>query len=263
MEITARVWEGTDYVPQVFDSWAADPGALFEVAELGGFVVALHRLRLIAPGLGFYEGLRVAEEHRRQGIARAMVGHALEEAREQGVREVRLITGNQAAIRLFESEGFRPLSHSVAWLAGRLEGAELPRLASPAEASGLFAAIRADPSFAAYGGVNTNWNEVLDLDEELLRRLAEAGLVRSAAGARAVALVEPDAVKRLGVSYVSGSGGALQDLLMGLRFEADSHGMDGVRLWAPVENPAAGELGEVGYDLARGYFERYAYARTV
>ena len=50
---------------------------------------------------------------------------------------------------------------------------------------------------------------------------------------------------------------------LGLRFEADSHGMDGVRLWAHVENPAAGELGEVGYDLARVYFERYAYARTV
>lgn len=263
MEITARVWEGTDYLPRVFDSWASDPSALFEVAELEGFVVAFHRLRPIAPGLAFYEGLRVAEEHLRKGIARAMVRHALEEAREQGAREVRLITVSQAAIRLFESEGFRRLSHSVVWLAGRLEGAELPRLASPAEAPHLFAGMRTDSSFAAYGGVDSNWYEVLDLDEELLRKLAEAGRVRSAAGARAVALLEPETGNRLAVSYASGSGAALQDLLMGLRFEADSQGMDGVRLWAPAEHPAAGDFGEVGYDLASDPFERYAYARTL
>jgi hypothetical protein len=233
------------------------------VAELNGFVVGFQRLRPIAPGILFYEGLRVAEEHRRRGIARALLRHALDRAREQGAREVRLITGNPVASRLFESEGFRKLVHSVAWLAGRLEGPDLPHLAAPSEAPALFARIREDPSFQAYGRVNAHWEEVLDLEEDLLGRLAEAGLVRSAPGGRAVALLEPEAHNRLHVSFLSGSGAALQDLLMGLRFEADSQGLDGVRVWAPADHPAAGELADVGYDLARGQVERYAYAREL
>ena len=263
MEITARVWEGSDYLPQVFDEWAADPGAAFEVGELDGFVVAFHRLRPIAPGVIFYEGLRVAEEHRRQGIARTMLRHALDRCREQGARQMRLITGNPAAVRLFESEGFRRLVHCAVWLAGRVEGPDLPRLASPADAPALFARLREDPAFAAYGGVNAHWGEVLDLDETLLARLAEAGQVRSGAGGRAIALVEPEVGNRLRASFVSGSGAALQDLLMGLRFEADSQGLQGVRLWAPRDHPAAGDFPEVGYDLADGQVERFACAFDV
>lgn len=263
MEITARVWEGTDYLPYVFDEWAADPGAAFEVAELNGFVVGFQRIRPIAPALAFYEGLRVAEEHRRRGIGRAMLRHALDRAQEQGAREIRLITGNPAAGRLFEAEGFRRVVHSAVWLSGRVEGPDLPRLASPNEAPGLFARLREDVAFEAYGGVNAHWQEVLDLDEALLGRLAEAGLVRAGAGGRAVALVEPESGNRLSVSFISGSGAALQDLLTGLRFEADSQGLNGVRLWAPTDHPAGGDLADVGYDLARGQVERYVYAREL
>ena len=44
-----------------------------EVAEIDGLVVGVQRLRPIARGVMFYEGLRVASTHRRQGIARAML----------------------------------------------------------------------------------------------------------------------------------------------------------------------------------------------
>ena len=130
MEITARVWEGTDYLPHVFDRWLADPASTFEVAEEQGTVVAFHRMRPMMAGIVLYEGLRVAEEHRRRGIARAMLAHGIEEARDQGFREMRVITGNPAACRLFESEGFQRLVHCTVWLSGRVEGPDLPRLGS-------------------------------------------------------------------------------------------------------------------------------------
>jgi GNAT superfamily N-acetyltransferase len=263
MEITARVWEGTDYLPHVLDRWLANPASTFEVAELDGIVVGLHRLRPLTTGIVIYEGLRVAEEHRRRGIGRAMLRHALEEGAGQGFREMRAITGNPAAIGLFESEGFRRLVHCTAWLAGRMEGPDLPRLASPEEAQVLLGRLREDPAWGVYGGVNADWQEVSDLDEQLLGRLAAEGRVRVAGGGRALALLEADSQNRLAVSLVAGSGALLQDLLLGLRFEADSQDYEGVRLFAPSAHPGIEDLEEVGYRPAEGMTERYAYARQL
>src|SRR5262249_38835788 len=65
------------------------------------------RLRPYAPGLMWYEGLRVATAHRRKGIARAMLEEAIDEARGHGFREMRLATRDEPAVRLFESAGFK------------------------------------------------------------------------------------------------------------------------------------------------------------
>jgi hypothetical protein len=50
---------------------------------------------------------------------------------------------------------------------------------------------------------------------------------------------------------------------MGLRFEADSQGYEGVRLFAPVPHPASDDFVEVGYHLADGQVQRFAYAREL
>ena len=77
MEISRDVWDGHDYIPRVFDDWLGDAGAAFQAAELEGVVVGLQRLRPYAPGLIWYEGLRVASTHRRQGLAREMLTSAI------------------------------------------------------------------------------------------------------------------------------------------------------------------------------------------
>ena len=69
VEITQDVWEGHDYIPRVFDRWVSDSAASFQAAELDGEVVGVQRTRPFAPGLVWYEGLRVASSHHRQGIA--------------------------------------------------------------------------------------------------------------------------------------------------------------------------------------------------
>jgi hypothetical protein len=69
LELTRDIWEGHDYLPQVFDDWVSDAGAAFQAVELNGVVVGLQRLRPYASKLIWYEGLRVASTHRRQGLA--------------------------------------------------------------------------------------------------------------------------------------------------------------------------------------------------
>jgi GNAT superfamily N-acetyltransferase len=133
-EISRDVWDGHDYLPRVFDEWLGDSGATFQAAELEGVVVGVQRLRPFAPGLVWYEGLRVASTHRRQGVARAMLTSAIADAREQGFREMRLGTANQDAVSLFESMGFRSLVDCRWWRGPRVEGGEPARMPDPLKA---------------------------------------------------------------------------------------------------------------------------------
>lgn len=255
IEITSEVWEGTDYLPDVFDDWVADPGAEFEAAELDGVLVGVQRLRPIAPGIVFYEGLRVAPSHRRQGLARAMLRLALAGAAAQGLREMRLVTGNPDAMRLFESEGFGELVRCQSRFAPRLEGGDPPRLASPADSEAL--------ARQAAGGLTADWHGPLDVDSRLIERLAEEGRVRIGPGGRAFALLLEPGRSRLGVSFVAGSGAALRELLEGLRVEADAMDLRGVRLWVPEGHFDPNELETVSYHLEDGYPVFVAYARPL
>jgi GNAT superfamily N-acetyltransferase len=248
LEITAGIWEGNDYVPERFDAWVSDPASTFEGAELEGVLVGFHRLRPLGRGLVLYEGMRVDPERQGQGIGRAMLEAAIEEARRLGFRELRLITSNPRALRLFEAAGFRRRAEVVGWRASRVEGGDPPRLASPADAQRLAEQARRDPAFALYGGVSNYWQAPVDLDEDLFRELAEQGLVR--VSGRAFAGLSPTRTDRLGVNFAFGSGAALQDLLLGLRFEADADGLAGVWLAAPPDHPARSDLEAVGYDSA-------------
>lgn len=259
LEISRDVWDGNDYLPEVFDDWAADPGATFQAAEVDGVVIGVQRLRPIARGVMFYEGLRVADSHRRQGVARAMLRAAIGEARSLGFDRMRLYTENPDAGQLFTVEGFKLLVDCVTWTALRVEGGDPPRLASPAEAASLAERLRQDPALAAYGGVNPDWNGALDVDAALLEHLAEQGQVRVGAGGRGVALIRAGGRRRLPVTFVGGSGAALQDLLTALRFEADWLDMAEVRVLAPAHHPAAADLGEVGYHLAEDEGHAYVY----
>ncbi len=244
----------------MFDAWVADPGASFQSAEVDGFVVGFQRLRPIARQVMYYEGLRVASSHRGQGVGGAMLRHAITEARGLGFREMRLYTGSRHASRIFTAAGFKLLTDCAIWSALRVEGGDPPRLAAPSEAGTVAERLRQDPALAAYGGVNPDWHGTLDVDASLLERLAEQGMVRIGAGGRAVALIRAGARRRLPVTFLAGSGAALQDLLTDLRFEADSVGLAEVTVHVPPAHPGLSDLEQVGYHLADDEGHAYVYA---
>lgn len=248
-EMTATVWDGHDYIDRVFDDWVADPGAWFQAAEVDGEVAGIQRLRPIAPGVIWYEGLRVAEESRRRGLAREMLAAAAQQATGLGFADLRLVTGNPAAAALFTAAGFRLLAGVDLWRATRVEGDEPARMASPDDAERLARAVLPDPATTLYGGIIPDGEWALDIDAELIRREAQAGRLRVAAGGRALAHVRVGwGGDRLWVSFITGSGGALRELATALRFEADSDALAGVSLWAPAGHPGADDLRAAGYD---------------
>lgn len=259
VELTRDVWNGHDYVPRVFDDWVSDSASAFQALELDGIVVGLQRLRPYAPGLLWYEGLRVASSHRRQGLARHLLQSAVAQAREQGFREIRLATGNPGAAQLFEEVGFVRLQDDRWWTGLRIEGGEPPRIPGPNEAERLWAGIATSPGIDLWGGVTSDFQGAQDLGANELARLAGIGMLRSGPGGRAlVALREPWG-NNISVSFVAGKGGALRELLLALRFEADADGLDDVTVAIPRDHPAGEDLRASGYDLANDDDTSYIY----
>lgn len=259
VEISRDIWDGHDYLPRVFDEWLMDAGAAFQAAELEGVVVGVQRLRPIAPGLVWYEGLRVASTHRRQGFARAMIASAIADAREQRFREMRLGTGNSDAVPLFESMGFRRLVDVRWWRGLRMEGGEPARMPDPSEARKAWPAIEKSPGIELYHGVSADFNGARDVDADELERLAKIGMIRVGPGGRALAALREPWGNNLAVAFLAGRGGALRELLMALRFEADADGLGHVSVSLPRDHPASDDMTASGYDLANDEDSAYIY----
>lgn len=259
VEICRDVWDGHDYLPRVFDDWVADAGAAFQAAEVDGVVVGLQRLRPYAQGLTWYEGLRVASSHRRQGLARAMLTSAITEAREQGFRQMRLATGGESPAVLFESLGFKRLLDVRWWRGRRVEGGEPARIPDPAAARKLWPAVERSPGIELYHGIVPDFNGARDLDAAELERLAAIGMIRVGPGGRTVVGLREPWANNIAVAFVAGRGGALRELLLALRFEADADGLDHVTITLPRGHPAADDLSASGYDLANDDDTSYIY----
>jgi len=259
VEITKDVWEGRDYIPRVFDRWVSDAGAEFQAAEIEGVVVGLQRLRPYAPGLIWYEGLRVASDHRRQGIARSMLDAAIAEAREQGFQEMRLATRDLPAILLFESAGFKALVEMKWWRGLRVEGGEPARMPDEAEARKLWPAIASSAGIHMYAGIVPDMNGARDLGADELQRLASHGLIRLGPGGHAIALLREPWGQNIAVSLLAGGGGALRELLMALRFEADADGLNHVTINLPPGHPAEEDLRATRYDFADAENSAFVY----
>jgi len=259
VEISRDIWDGHDYLPRVFDDWLADAGATFQAAELDGVVVGVQRLRPFAPRLVWYEGLRVASTHRRHGLARAMLGSAIAGAKEEGFREMRLGTANPDAVRLFESLGFRRLVDVRWWRGTRVEGGDPARMPDPAEARKVWPAVEKSPGIELYHGVSADFNGARDMDAAELERLAQTGMLRVGPGGRALAALRDAWGNNLAVAFLAGRGGALRELLMALRYEADADGLDHVTVTLPRDHPAAVDMTASGYDLANDDDSAYIY----
>ena len=258
-EMTSDIWDGRDYIARVFDDWVADATAAFQAVEGDGVVLGLQRLRPYAPGLMWYEGLRVARSHQRQGIARFMLESAIAEAREQGFAEIRLATHNEVASHLFQSAGFKPMLDIRWWRAPRVEGGEPANIPDEAAAEKLWKMAASSPGFEMYNGVSADLSGAHNLEAAELRRLASRGMLRVAPGGRALAGLLHSWSDTVAVAFLAGRGAALRDLLFALRYEADADSAERVTVGLPRGHPAADDLTATGYAFANAEDTAFIY----
>ena len=86
------------------------PTVTFWTARRDGALLGCAALKELEPAHGEVKSMRTAPASRGAGVATALLGHLLDEARTRGYRRVSLETGSQAffepARRLYERHGF-------------------------------------------------------------------------------------------------------------------------------------------------------------
>lgn len=127
----ARIWDGYDYIPHVWDGWLADTrGALLVAIEREvehgrerERPVGLVHVRKVSDDEVWMEGIRVDPDRRRQGIARRLSSASLAAARERGATVARLMTTheNTASQQLAVGFGYVKVAEMVRYEAPALE----------------------------------------------------------------------------------------------------------------------------------------------
>lgn len=143
MAISAKIWEGDDYLPHSFDDWVSDPDGLFNGCFVGDRLVGFGRVGFVAPGHAWLEGLRKDPDAGVSGVGRALAVEGLRFL--SGVHDLRSIrfsayAHNPQTIVVNEALGFR---RAGAW---SIKSKRLPGSADGKEAFGAPAAAPSDRS---------------------------------------------------------------------------------------------------------------------
>ncbi len=157
MAISAQIWEGHDYLPEVWDSWLRDPAGPMLVTLVDGVVAAVCKITLQGPSEAWFAGMRVAPACRGRGLASATTRAQLEWLAARGIPLARFTTAsdNTAIHQLADRLGFRRVA--VVRHTGRplQEGGPAPdlRTLSPDEENRAWDIFRAAPFLRATAGL--------------------------------------------------------------------------------------------------------------
>jgi hypothetical protein len=110
LDISSRIWEGSDYIPAVFDEWVTDREGEFAAVLLDGRLVGCGKLTFVTPADAWLEGLRKDPLASEKGLAETVARYFLARlARRPSISSVRFSTyiGNRISVRVNEKLGFR------------------------------------------------------------------------------------------------------------------------------------------------------------
>jgi GNAT superfamily N-acetyltransferase len=131
LEFTRTIWEGEDYIPNVWAEWLSDPEGLLSVAEFGGKVVGISKLTKLSDIQWWLEGLRVHPLYVGQGIASRLHDYLLDFWDRTGTGTIRLVTASfrEPVHHLAQRTGFQQLEE-LTLFAAESEEVESPTVFS-------------------------------------------------------------------------------------------------------------------------------------
>jgi GNAT superfamily N-acetyltransferase len=233
LEITRGIWDGTDYVPDVWERWIDDANGVVQIASLDGRVVGLQHAYIQVDGSCWLEGIRVAAEMQRRGVARALLEAGICWATANGCEVVRMSTSgsNPASTRLAEKAGMRLVATFVPLEASPLEAApqesmtEVARAMDLAEVQSFLEELQRSGYPTDFYGEGWTFHRLSAARLQLLLATHDIALVRGPEiEGLAIATVSPP-FTGLRIGFLGGSSDAVSRLCTWLRYRAFQAGI--------------------------------------
>ncbi len=257
LALCALIWEGDDYVPEVWGEWLADPEGRLLVAEYQGRVVGLGKLSRLSPEDWWLQGLRVHPEFEGRGVASQLHEALMQAWQEIGCGTVRLATASfrLPVQHLCERLGFRKVGEFTPFAAPSglsekhtggqqtSQPGEAPETFTPLKteevAEALSIALPSESLRLNYGQIDMEW-EFTPLRLEYLRRASAQGRAWWWRGRRGLlaAYTEADnqGVDTLAAMFVACSQPELSACLVDFRRLAAAQGYSKAA-WVAALNP--------------------------
>jgi GNAT superfamily N-acetyltransferase len=122
-EFCKGIWEGDDYVPEVWDQWFHDSHGILSVAESNGRAIGCSKISQIAEGQWWLEGFRVDPACQGRKVGSRLHQHVVDWWLKDGDGILRLMTDGQNFVvhHLCEKTGFHKTNEVCAYRAAALE----------------------------------------------------------------------------------------------------------------------------------------------
>ncbi|SHJ89049.1 GNAT family N-acetyltransferase [Paramaledivibacter caminithermalis] len=109
INISKTVWDGDDYLPNIYEKWVANSNGEFTIAELDGKAIGCAKFTDLGGKKYWFEGIRVNKQYRGMGIGKKITRYYIDKAKNKGYNSISLSTyiENYESIKIIESFGFK------------------------------------------------------------------------------------------------------------------------------------------------------------
>lgn len=197
-EFCRNTWPGYgDYIQLVWDSWMKEKGGRFILAELDGEPVGIAKVSEFSKGEVWLQGLRVAPNLRRKGIANEIHVEVLRTVKRMKPRVVRFCTAtkNRASRHIGGKYGFELAARFRFFWVGARKGRVRGRVARMRDVEAVSGFIEKSRFIKVSGGLIAEGWIFREFSLKLLRNYIRARavmLIEGRAGIRGVAIYTVD-----------------------------------------------------------------------
>jgi len=263
LEFTKRIWEGEDYIKDVWQDWLHDPCGVLVVAQYGSHAVGMAKVTFISPGQWWLEGLRVDPAHQGLKIASHLHEYTNTWWLENGDGVVRLMTSSERVQvhHLCERTGYARCGEVISYRSFPLSRGARSQAVRQPDTSAAFQAVPEDqvpPALAfasahldhANGLMDSGWRFSAPARDALGRSAAHSHLHwwRGRQGLLSNFEDEQDGEPFLAIGFAAiAQLSSLSNLLRDASSLALLQGYTGVCWLAPAQEPVQTALRNAGY----------------
>ncbi len=105
--ISSKIWDGQDYIPNVFEDWVTDKNRKFVCLTNNGEIRGFASMRIMPDESVWFEGLRVAPEWRGRGYGKELTEYLVEKVkRNRGIIRLSTYFKNYESLHIVKKYGF-------------------------------------------------------------------------------------------------------------------------------------------------------------